>query len=69
MCITVQIGERGKFTDVQIGERGNQRVKSMLGKFENPPDCPNKNPFTGELSICQFCSKWILIYSKESTFS
>ena len=26
MCITVQIGELGKFTDVQIGERGKQRV-------------------------------------------
>ena len=26
MWITVQIGERGKFTDVQIGERGKQRV-------------------------------------------
>ena len=22
VCITVQIGKRGKFTDVQIGERG-----------------------------------------------
>ena len=27
VCITVQIGERGNFTDVQIGERGKQRVK------------------------------------------
>ena len=27
VCITVQIGERGTFTDVQIGERGKQRVK------------------------------------------
>ena len=27
MCITVQIGERGTFTDMQIGERGKQRVK------------------------------------------
>ena len=27
MCITVQIGERGKFTDEQIGEHGKQRVK------------------------------------------
>ena len=27
MCITVQIGERGTFTDLQIGERGKQRVK------------------------------------------
>ena len=26
MHITVQIGERGIFTDVQIGERGKQRV-------------------------------------------
>ena len=24
VCITVQIGERGNFTDVQIGERGKQ---------------------------------------------
>ena len=29
MRITVQIGEHGIFTDVQIGERGKQRVKSM----------------------------------------
>ena len=28
VCITAQIvGELGKFTDVQIGERGKQRVK------------------------------------------
>ena len=27
VCITVQIGERGIFMDVQIGERGKQRVK------------------------------------------
>ena len=27
VCITVQIGERGIFTDVQIGEGGKQRVK------------------------------------------
>ena len=27
VCITVQIGERGNFTDVQIGERSKQRVK------------------------------------------
>ena len=27
VCITVQIGERGTFTDVPIGERGKQRVK------------------------------------------
>ena len=26
VCITVQIDERGNFTDVQIGERGKQRV-------------------------------------------
>ena len=26
-CITVQIGERGTFTDVQIGERGKQKIK------------------------------------------
>ena len=26
VCIIVQIGERGNFTDVQIGERGKQRV-------------------------------------------
>ena len=26
VCIIVQIGERGKFTDVQIGESGKQRV-------------------------------------------
>ena len=30
MCITVQIGERGKFTDVQICERGKQRVKCIF---------------------------------------
>ena len=29
VCITVQIGERGNFTDVQIGERGKQRVNDM----------------------------------------
>ena len=28
VCITVQIGERGNFTDVQIGERGKQRVNN-----------------------------------------
>ena len=28
VCITVQIGELGKFTDMQIGERGKQRVTS-----------------------------------------
>ena len=33
MCITVQIGERGNFTDVQIGERGKQRVKSRHALF------------------------------------
>ena len=27
VCITLQIGERGNFTDVQIGKRGKQRVK------------------------------------------
>ena len=27
MCKTVQIGERGTFTDVQFGERGKQRIK------------------------------------------
>ena len=27
VCITLQIGERGNFTDVQIGENGKQRVK------------------------------------------
>ena len=26
MCITVQISKSGKFTDVQISERGKQRV-------------------------------------------
>ena len=26
VCITVQIGECGNFMDVQIGERGTQRV-------------------------------------------
>ena len=30
VCITVQIGELGKFTDVQIGERGKQRVKGEV---------------------------------------
>ena len=30
VCITVQIGERGKFTDVQIGERGKQRVNFLF---------------------------------------
>ena len=30
MCITVQIGEHGNFTDVQIGKRGKQRVKVFL---------------------------------------
>ena len=29
MCITLQIGERGIFTDVQIGECGKQRVKTQ----------------------------------------
>ena len=28
--ITVQIGERGIFTDVQIGERGKQRVNDAF---------------------------------------
>ena len=30
VCITVQIGELGKFTDVQIGERGKQRVHPIF---------------------------------------
>ena len=30
MCITVQIGERGTFTDVQIGECGKQRVNRFV---------------------------------------
>ena len=30
VCITVQIGERGNYTDVRIGERGKQRVKIGL---------------------------------------
>ena len=29
VCVTVQIGERGNFTDVHIGERGKQRVKQQ----------------------------------------
>ena len=29
VCITVQIGECGTFMDVQIGERGKQRVKQI----------------------------------------
>ena len=29
VCITVQIGERGKFMDVQIAERSKQRVKGV----------------------------------------
>ena len=33
--ITVQIGERGTFTDVQIGERGKQRVKLRLHHFSS----------------------------------
>ena len=41
VCITLQIGERGTFTDVQIGERGKQRVNklrsvNLLGKPPNP---------------------------------
>ena len=28
VCITVQIGERGNFTDLQICERGNWQTKS-----------------------------------------
>ena len=34
VCITVQIGELGKFTDVQIGERGKQRVNDAQCYFE-----------------------------------
>ena len=33
VCITVQIGERGTFTDVQIAERGKQRVKGKSVTF------------------------------------
>ena len=33
VCITVRIGERGKFTDVQIGERGKQRVKGHKTQY------------------------------------
>ena len=33
VCITVQIGERGTFTDVQIGERGKQRVNKRMVTF------------------------------------
>ena len=29
VCVTVQIGERGAFTDMQIGERGKQRVNNV----------------------------------------
>ena len=28
VCTTVQIGERGKFMDMQIGENGKQRVNN-----------------------------------------
>ena len=28
--VYVQIGELGKYTDVQIGERGKQRVEGLL---------------------------------------
>ena len=34
VCITVQIGERGTFTDVQIGERGKQRVNEAKTESE-----------------------------------
>ena len=39
VCITVQIGKRGTFTDVQIGECGKQRVnpKRTGGGGWNPP--------------------------------
>ena len=36
MCITVQIGEVGKFTDVQIAERGKQRIKRNLWAIKYP---------------------------------
>ena len=35
MCIPVQIGELGKFTDVKIGERGNKELSiSAARKLE-----------------------------------
>ena len=48
VCITVQIGERGKITDdVQIGECGKQRVKAslktVLGQWQLP--CWKKSKF------------------------
>ena len=33
-CVTVQIGERGKFTEVQIGERGKQRVNKHYSQHK-----------------------------------
>ena len=30
VCITVQIGERGNFTDVQVGERGKQLTEMLF---------------------------------------
>ena len=35
VCITVQIGECGIFTDVQISERGKQRVKQVKLKHQS----------------------------------
>ena len=37
VCIIVQIGERGNFTDVQIGERGKQRVKHGSNMYDDVP--------------------------------
>ena len=48
-CITVQIGERGKFTDVQIGEHGKQRVNKQTKHREK-----KKSPVSlgGEWELC-----------------